>query len=66
MLGILVYEADEMSRSELLSRLKLKINMDMKEGHPIPLNYDDKRPWEAVIKPVPNKLKFWEDQIHKI
>ena len=42
----LVYAADEMARGELLSRLKLKVAMDQQEGKPVPLNFDEKKPWE--------------------
>eukprot|EP00913_Durusdinium_trenchii_P011626 g10919.t1 len=60
----LVYSADEMARSELLSRLRIKINLDQKEGRPIPSLFDEKKPWETVFKMIPGELKFWQDQIH--
>ena len=60
----LVYAADEMARGELLSRLKLKINMDMKGGKTAPFAFEEKKPWEAIFKMVPGELKFWQDQVH--
>ena len=54
----LVYAADEMARGELLSRLKLKINMDMKGGKTAPFAFEEKKPWEAIFKMVPGELKF--------
>ena len=60
----LVYAADEMARSELLSRLRLKINMCTKEGRAPPPHFDESKPWEGVFKMIPNELKFWQDQIH--
>ena len=60
----LVYSADEMARSELLSRLRIKINLDQKEGRPIPPLFDERKPWETVFKMIPGELKFWQDQIH--
>ena len=60
----LVYAADEMARSELLSRLKLRIAMDKMEGKKVPLGYDEKKPWETPFRMIPSELKFWQDQIH--
>ena len=62
--GLLVYAADEMARSQLLSRICIKINMDQKEGRPIPPLFDERKPWETIFKLIPNELKFWQDQIH--
>ena len=59
-----VYSADEMARSELLMRLKLKIVLDAKEGKAPPTGFDEKKPWETVFKQVTGEMKFWQDQIH--
>ena len=53
----LVYSADEMARSELLSRLRIKINLDQKEGRPIPPLFDERKPWETVFKMIPGELR---------
>ena len=60
----LIYAAEHLARSSHSTRMKMLLQMDMKDGKPAPKGWDEARPWNSVFRQLPFEEEFWRTQVY--
>jgi len=61
----LIVSADDRARSEHMSRLQMKVQMDHNNGDQVPKGWTKDRPcWGPILKLVIDDHAFWQEHVH--
>ena len=60
----LIYQADDLARSEKMNKVRRKLSIDAALGRPTPINWDPNQPWNAVFTEMVAETSFWADRVH--
>ena len=60
----LIVGADDLARSEHLTRLRVSVNMDISNGTKEPPAWSESSPWECLFRLLIKDAAFWSEQVH--
>ena len=60
----LIYAAEDQARNGQATRMRMMINMEIKDGGSPPKGWEPSRPWNTVLRRLPGEAEYWRDQVH--
>ena len=60
----LIYAAEDQARNGQATRMRMMINMEIREGGSPPKGWEPTRPWNTVLRRLPGDAEYWREQVH--
>lgn len=60
----LIYAAEDQARNGQATRMRMMINMEIKDGGTPPKGWEESRPWNTVLRRLPGEEEYWREQVH--
>ena len=60
----LIYAAEDQARNGQATRMRMLIDMEISDGGIPPKGWETSRPWNTVLRRLPNESDYWREQVH--